>query len=134
MKRVLIIEDSPTDILLFKEAIRECKLDAAVTILHSWSEADGNERLFAEVSLILLDLNMPGIDGREVVRLIRSRGIYIPIIVFSTSSSPTDIRACYKAGANAYIVKPYDVDKLFDTVCATFKWWLELNMLGDIHE
>lgn len=134
MKRILIIDDSPTDILLFKEAILECGLDVISTVVRSWAEADVQGGCFDGVSLILLDLNMPGVDGLNVIKLVRGRDIYIPIVVFSTSSLPSDILACYKEGANAYIIKPHEVDKLFYTVCSTFKWWLELNMLGDIHD
>lgn len=134
MKRILIIDDSPTDILLFKEAILECGLDVIPTIVRSWAEVDADGGCLDRVSLILLDLNMPGVDGLKVIRLIRGRDIYTPIVVFSTSSLSPDILACYREGANAYIIKPYEVDKLFYTVCSTFKWWLELNKLGGVHD
>ncbi|WOL31351.1 response regulator receiver domain protein [Microcoleus phage My-WqHQDG] len=132
IRRVLIIEDSPTDVLLFREAISECDIEVVVDIVPTWPDAyellnDGS-LLF---SLILLDLNLPIIGGKEIVHLIREGGMYVPIVVLSTSSSSVDIHSCYKAGVNGYVVKPYDIEQLFDVMCITFKWWLEVNKLVD---
>jgi AmiR/NasT family two-component response regulator len=57
--------------------------------------------------------------------------MHVPIVVLSTSSSNADIHSCYKAGINGYVVKPYDIEKLFEDMCITFKWWLEVNKLVD---
>lgn len=140
-RRVLIIEDSPTDTQLFKEAIDECELELILSIVPTWHDAqtvlenittpDRREGSASTLSLILLDLNLPGVGGREIISLIRKKDILVPIVVFSTSSSPTDIGSCYKEGANSYMVKPYDVDQLFEEMCATFRYWLEINKLRD---
>ncbi len=133
-RRVLIIDDSPTDALLFREAISECDIEVVVDIVSTWHDAygllnDGGPPF----SLILLDLNLPVVGGQEIVRLIRGSGMHVPIVVFSTSSSSTDIHSCYKGGANGYVIKPYDIEQLFDVMCITFKWWLEVNKLVDEH-
>lgn len=130
-RRVLIIEDSPTDTVLFKEAIDECEMELILSIVPTWHDAQTVLENVRTLSLILLDLNLPGVGGREIISLIRKKGILTPIVVFSTSSSPTDIASCYKEGANSYMVKPYDVDQLFEEMCATFKYWLEINKLKD---
>lgn len=131
-RRVLIIEDSATDAHLFKEAIHDCGMEMIVSIVPTWMEA---QAIVVDttymLSLILLDLNLLGVGGREIIYLIRKSGSRVPIIVFSTSSSPNDIEACYREGANAYIIKPYDIDQLFEVMCSTFKWWLDINKLGD---
>lgn len=131
MRLVLIIEDSVTDAYLFREAIHDCGIDIIISIVPTWLEAQAIVIDMAyTLSLILLDLNLPGVGGKEIIHLIRERGIMIPIIVFSTSSSPNDIYECYREGANAYIIKPYDIEQLFEVMCTTFKWWLEINNLG----
>lgn len=132
MRRVLIIEDSPTDTQLFRLAIDECETEVQVSIVATWQEAD---TVIADrtkmLGLIMLDLNLPIVGGREIIQIVRRRQVQVPIIVFSTSSSPTDIVACYKEGANSYITKPYDVGELFEILCTTFKYWLEVNKLGE---
>lgn len=141
VRRVLIIEDSPTDTQLFELAIDECRMEIVVTIVPTWHDAQtvldnvtthptmGGSSI--TLSLILLDLNLPGVGGREIISLIRKRGMQVPIVVFSTSTSPTDIASCYKEGANSYIIKPYDVGRLFEEMCTTFRYWLEINRLKD---
>jgi CheY-like chemotaxis protein len=77
-------------------------------------------------SLVLLDLNLPGIDGRELLQRFRAdpglRGV--PVVVFSTSANPRDVRFCYEAGANAYMVKPVDLDRPERMLRATVEFWL----------
>jgi CheY-like chemotaxis protein len=132
IRRVLIIEDSSTDVLLFREAISECDIEVVADIVPTWSDAyellnDGG----LPFSLILVDLNLPVVGGKEIIRLIRGGDMRVPIVVFSTSSSSVDIHSCYKNGVNGYVVKPYDIEQLFDDMCITFKWWLEVNKLVD---
>jgi CheY-like chemotaxis protein len=69
-------------------------------------------------ALILLDLNLPGTDGREVIQEIKQDDSLkiIPVVVFTTSANPKDIETCYRNGANGYMVKPIDLDKLRKTV------------------
>lgn len=131
MKQILIIEDSDTDAYLFKEAIKDCNVQGiGITIAPTWARA---EPMVSDpsISLIMLDLNLSeGMKGLDVIRLVKEeKRLRVPILIFSTSSSPSDIRACYEAGANGYIIKPYDVEELFLIICSTFKWWLEVNKL-----
>jgi CheY-like chemotaxis protein len=80
-------------------------------------------------SAILLDLNLPGMDGRDILeRLKQDRSFKkIPIVVFTTSSNPRDVELCYQKGANGYLIKPMDFQELQKTVQAFVDYWLEAN-------
>lgn len=84
-------------------------------------------------AIILLDLNLPGVDGREVLaQLKRNKRLQeIPVVVFTTSSDPTDICHCYQTGANGYLIKPVDVDQLERKVQAFVHYWLHANTTSD---
>lgn len=82
-----------------------------------------------EAAFILLDLNMPGMDGRELLTLFRKRGPAIPVIVLSTSSHPSDVDFCYKAGANAYLVKPLEFDRWEQMIGILARHWLDTVIL-----
>jgi CheY-like chemotaxis protein len=77
-------------------------------------------------SLILLDLNMPGVDGREALRRLRDDGRWrrIPVVVFTTSSAQEDIDQVYALGGNSYITKPERMDDLVHLVHAIERYWL----------
>ena len=80
-------------------------------------------------SIILLDLNLPGTDGREVLEQLKHDGDLreIPVVVFTTSSNPQDIEFCYQNGANGYLVKPVNSFELQRTVQAFVDYWLDVN-------
>lgn len=106
----LLVEDSDEDADTFDEALRQsglnadlqrvCSGDACMALL---SQPGGRRP-----TLILMDLNTLGMDGREALRMIKSDAtlMSIPLVVFSTSANPRDLDFCYSAGANAYHVKP----------------------------
>jgi CheY-like chemotaxis protein len=81
-------------------------------------------------SVILLDLNLPGTDGREVLEQLKQDQTLkeIPIVVFTTSSNPRDIEFCYQNGANGYLIKPVDSEELERTVQAFVDYWLQTNI------
>lgn len=81
--------------------------------------------------LILLDLNMPGVDGRDVLIQVKNDEDLknIPVIVLTTSSSERDIEACYKDGANTYITKPVELDGFFKAIERLKQYWLEIAIL-----
>ncbi len=80
---------------------------------------------------ILLDINMPGKDGKMVLRELKAceNLRHIPVIMFSTSDSPDDIKDCYSLGANAYVVKPLEFDRLMGVVEQILKYWFTLATL-----
>lgn len=83
--------------------------------------------------LILLDLNLIGLDGREVLRLLKGHQAFrkIPVIVFSTSANPRDVEACYDGGASAYSTKPADLDRFADFARQLKNYWLEYVILPE---
>jgi CheY-like chemotaxis protein len=83
--------------------------------------------------LIVLDLNLPGTDGREVLRRIKQDDSLksIPVVVFTTSSNPKDIADCYQYGVNSYIVKPIDFAQLKRDVQMLVDYWFEVTTLPD---
>ena len=94
------------------------------------SEALRNSKVALRPSVILLDLNLPGIDGRDILDRLKQDNSFkeIPIVVFTTSSNPKDIELCYQKGANGYLVKPMDAQELRKTIQAFVDYWLEANM------
>ncbi|TAG92494.1 MAG: response regulator [Oscillatoriales cyanobacterium] len=81
--------------------------------------------------LIVLDLNLPGTDGREVLRQIKqdSNLKTIPVVVFTTSNNPKDVEDCYQYGVNKYIVKPIDFRQLKQNVQTIVDYWFEVTSL-----
>lgn len=139
---LLIVEDSDEDFEAFGRIMRNSAVTHAI-----YRCTDGDEALdflynmgeYANVSqpcrpgIILLDLNLPGTDGREVLAQIKGDETLktIPVVVFTTSSNPKDIERCYRYGANGYIVKPIDVKKLTKTLKTLIDYWFEAVVLTD---
>jgi CheY-like chemotaxis protein len=84
-------------------------------------------------SLILLDLNVPGKDGRTVLQEIKSDEAFkhIPVAIFTTSANAKDVAFCYAYGANTYLVKPVDLGKLTRNLQLFFEYWLTVSVLRD---
>jgi CheY-like chemotaxis protein len=82
-------------------------------------------------AIILLDLNLPGLDGREVLRRIKQDENFkdIPVIVWTTSANPKDVEICYKQGANCYLLKPMNIRQLNETIRTLVQFWLEIALL-----
>ncbi|MBD2529039.1 response regulator [Nostoc flagelliforme FACHB-838] len=96
---------------------------------YSKGEDPPNSKVALRPSVILLDLNLPGIDGRDILDRLKQDKSFkgIPIVVFTTSSNPKDIELCYQKGANGYLVKPMDAQELKKTIQAFVDYWLEAN-------
>jgi two-component system, chemotaxis family, response regulator Rcp1 len=125
--RILAVDDSTADLVLLEEAISQHGIDAELERAHDGDEAlvklrDGSDR----PDIMLLDLNMPRRHGREVLAEVKRDPDLrsIPVIIFSTSSSPADIAACYDDHANSYVVKPVDFDGLGRVVDALDAFWV----------
>ncbi|HEX9941488.1 MAG TPA: response regulator [Thermoanaerobaculia bacterium] len=137
---ILLVEDSPEDFETTERAFRRSGLKNPI-----YRCADGEEALdflhrrgrFADPSqapcpgVILLDLNMPGTDGREVLAEIKTdpRLKKIPVIVLTTSSDGRDVEACYRAGANSYIQKPVDIEGFMKAIERLNDYWFEVVIL-----
>jgi CheY-like chemotaxis protein len=111
---ILLVEDDPGDILIAQEALRAGQLGSALTVVQDGAEALA--RLRGEDTrpdVVLLDLNLPGMTGHEVLSEIKDDPELriLPVVVLSTSSAEHDVRRSYELGANLYVSKPVDFDR-----------------------
>jgi CheY-like chemotaxis protein len=131
--QLLVIEDSNEDF----EAL--CRIIDQVSnfSLDVHRCVDGDEALDwlnqapSNPDLIILDLNLPGTDGREILVTIKQTKKLrsIPIVVLSTSSNPKDIEACYQSGVNSYMLKPMDINCLKDSLRVMLDYWFKAMVL-----
>lgn len=124
--RILVVDDSAEDILLLEEAMQEYGLDASLETAGDGEQALRQLRAEPLPDLVLLDLNMPRRSGREVLEEVKQDAALrsLPVIIFSTSSSPSDVEDCYDRHANSYLVKPIDFDGLGEIVRALDAFWV----------
>lgn len=134
---ILLVEDDPGDIRLTQEAFKEGKLNNNIHTVMDGVEAikfltrEGEYSGVPRPDLILLDLNLPKKDGREVLHFVKSNAelLTIPIIILSTSSATNDIEGAYKLYANSYITKPVDFDSFISVIKSIEDFWLNLALL-----
>jgi len=143
---LLVVEDSNEDFRMLQRLMRRMSVqnpihrctngDEVIEFLYQQrsdtydkDEKPCNSQPALRPSVILLDLNLPGIDGRDILTRLKQDKIFreIPIVVFTTSSNPKDIELCYQKGANGYLVKPMDAQELKKTIQAFVDYWLEAN-------
>jgi CheY-like chemotaxis protein len=136
---ILLVEDNPGDARLLKEAFRDIEVPNNISIVKDGVDAirflTKKDEFFSarRPDLVLLDLNLPKKDGREVLSEIKSDDSLkrIPVIVLTTSESDTDIQRVYSLHANSYIKKPVDLEE-FETVVKTIEqFWLKLARLPE---
>lgn len=134
---ILMVEDNPGDVELAREALSECALRKNLTVAEDGEEGlsllrrEGRYHHAARPDLIILDLNLPTIDGREVLAEIKSDpSLYrIPVVILTSSQDEKDIRQTYDLHANAYVVKPVDLDKFMEVIRAVEVFWLKFAQL-----
>lgn len=136
---ILIVEDSDDDYEYTEQAFRESRLknpirrceDGQQALDYLYQKGNYNRDNAPRPGIVLLDLNMPGIDGREVLRRVKSDDHLtdIPVVVLTTSLDSQDIDASYKEGANTYIQKPVDMDSLFSAIKRLKEYWFEIAIL-----
>jgi CheY-like chemotaxis protein len=135
---ILLVEDNPGDIRLTQEALRESKVLNNLAVAKNGVEAlQMLRREEPYVSqprpdLILLDLNLPRKDGREVLMEIKADPLLrrIPVVVLTTSEAEGDVLRAYDLGANCYIVKPVDLDQFITVVQTIEGFWLSIVKLS----
>ena len=129
---VVFADDDADDRLLMKEAFEEnnlaCKLDF---VEDGIALMDYLAKNLTVPSLILLDINMPRKDGTHLLSELKSssKWRHIPVVMFTTSKSPEDVRRCYELGANSYIVKPSSFEDLLHVTNMIGKYWIEIVSL-----
>ena len=127
MTRILLVEDSQADAILIQEALRQAAVDNEVERVTDGEAALARLRSDDPLpGLMLLDLNLPRMDGRAVLAEVKSdpRLREIPVIVLTTSSAPADIAFAYGHHANSYVRKPLGLDALIEAAAAIRDFWL----------
>lgn len=132
MSRILLVEDNQADAILLQEALRQADVRHPVDVVTDGEKAlDYLQTTEQLPTLILLDLNLPRMDGREVLRQVKGDPVTreIPVIILTTSSAPPDIELAYDRGANAYVRKPLGMDRLTDAASSIRDFWLRTATL-----
>jgi chemotaxis family two-component system response regulator Rcp1 len=135
--QILLVEDNPGDVRLTREALKEAKFRNKVQVVGDGVEAlaylrqEGQYGGAVRPHLIMLDLNLPRMDGREVLAAIKKDADLrrIPVVVLSSSEAESDIARAYELHANAYVTKPVDIDHFLQVVKAIEEFWVEIVKL-----
>lgn len=139
---ILVVEDSDEDFetltRLMKRAciinpiFRCCDGEEALDFLNQ-EGAYGQAKKAPRPSLVLLDLNLPGTDGREVLQHVKQNASLsaIPVVILTTSSNPKDLEFCYANGANSYLLKPMSLKKFQRSIQILIDYWFEAVTLLD---
>ena len=134
---ILLVEDNPGDVRLTREVLKDGKINNVLNVVMDGEEAldylhkRGNHGAAQKPDIILLDLNLPKIDGREVLEHIKNDPDLkrIPVIVLTTSDAQTDILKMYDNHANCYITKPVDFAQFINVVKSIENFWLSIVQL-----
>jgi CheY-like chemotaxis protein len=134
---ILLVEDNPGDVRLTKEALKEGKVYSNLHWARDGVEAleflrrQGQHANAPRPDIILLDLNLPKKDGREVLQVIKSDDLlkHIPVVVLTTSKAEEDVLRSYELHANCYVTKPVDLDKFIVVVKSIDRFWLTVVTL-----
>lgn len=137
--RILMVEDNPMDVELALHAFREIRLRHEIQVVTTGIEAldalFGHGEFADRVryplpDLVLLDLNLPGVDGFDVLRRVKSTPVLkrLPIVILTSSREDGDRALSYDMGANSYLVKPITFGDFVDVVHRIERYWLSLNV------
>jgi CheY-like chemotaxis protein len=134
---ILLIEDNPGDVRLIIEALRDGKVRNKITVVEDGVEAltllrkEGKYSQVPRPDLILLDLNLPKMDGREVLAKIKADDDLklIPVVILTSSRAEEDILKSYNSYANCYISKPVELDQFIEVAKSIENFWLSIVKL-----
>jgi chemotaxis family two-component system response regulator Rcp1 len=136
---VLLVEDSPTDVQIFQRALKELGKPVTLCVVRDGQEAVDfllGKRVDAEGKngrphLVLLDLHLPTLSGLEVLGQLRKHPDLrsLPVVLWSTSRKVEDVRAGYLAGANSFVEKPREYERLREVLNGIFLYWFESALL-----
>lgn len=137
MIEILLVEDNPGDVRLMQEALKDNKLRNNLSVVSDGIEAmrflrrEGHYADAPRPDLVLLDLNLPRLDGREVLKQIKDDDALkrIPVVVLTTSKAEEDIVKSYDLHANCFITKPVDLDRFIQIVRAIEDFWFTMVKL-----
>ncbi|WP_247895159.1 response regulator [Azospirillum brasilense] len=137
LKPILVVEDNPRDLELTLAALKKCKLSNSIIVARDGEEAlrmlsrrDPETGWPTQLpAVILLELNLPKIDGLEVLERVKSNPAirHVPIVMFTASYEESDIMLSYELGVNAFVVKPIDSEALSEAIRNLSAFWASLN-------
>ena len=135
--QILLVEDNPADVRLAREALKEGPSENNLNVVSDGMEAvaylrrEGNYAGVSRPELILLDLNLPKKDGREVLAHIKTDDDLkmIPVVVLTTSAADQDIQTAYRLHANCYVIKQIDLEAYMSTVRSIENFWFRTTKL-----
>ena len=133
--QILLVEDNEGDIVLTSEAFEDCGSNIELQIARNGKEAinilfdQKDESLLPD--LILLDINLPLLNGHEVLKKIKenTKTKHIPVVILTTSSAMSDINLTYENHANCFITKPADINDFFETINVLSNYWFKFCKL-----
>ena len=137
---ILIAEDDADDRFLLQTAFEEkgfneklLFVENGIEVMEYLNSMKGSSKTQMYPKIILLDLNMPKKDGREVLKELKQSDKYrrIPIVIFTTTKNENEVKRCYELGANTYIVKPASFEDLLNTIGHIRNYWLETASISD---
>jgi CheY-like chemotaxis protein len=134
---ILLVEDNPGDVRLTLEGLKETRVSSNLSVVRDGVEAmsflrrEGEYANAPRPALILLDLNLPKRDGRDVLARIKADDTIkrIPVVVFTSSAAEQDVHKAYGLHANCYIIKPVELDQFMKAVKSIGDFWLSLVRL-----
>ncbi|MCD0488990.1 response regulator [Pedobacter sp. MC2016-14] len=130
---IFYVEDDQDFAFILEHAMKEVREDLTLSVVEDGRDAIRSLEKFVEnknkPKLILLDLNLPGLSGLDILKRIKEIPYlrFTPVILFSTSDDPTDVKASYEFGANAYITKPSGYNNLVTCIRSMHEFWFNQN-------
>ena len=137
--KILLVEDQPADVRLTEEVLKQGKVANELYVAEDGEKAmqflrqEGEFEGVPMPDLVILDLNLPRMDGKEVLQAIKSDPAFlkIPVLILTTSAAERDILDAYEHHVNAYITKPIDLDEFVAVVSSIEEFWLSIVRLPD---
>lgn len=134
---ILLVEDNEGDIVLTTEALQDGKIKNSLSVVRDGKQAidylnkENGYEDSKDPDLILLDINLPKINGHEVLKRIKNNPdlVHIPVVILTTSSDEMDIKKSYENHSNCYITKPVDINNFLDVIASIEKFWISIVQL-----
>jgi CheY-like chemotaxis protein len=134
---ILLVEDNEGDIVLTTEALQDGKIKNSLSVVRDGKQAidylnkENGYEDSKDPDLILLDINLPKINGHEVLKRIKNNPdlVHIPVVMLTTSSDEMDIKKSYENHSNCYITKPVDINNFLEVISSIEKFWISIVQL-----
>jgi CheY-like chemotaxis protein len=131
-RSIVVVEDSDEDYFTLRRALAKADVKNPILRFSRGEEAlEHLDEAGAAPAFVILDLNLPGIDGRVVLSTLKSDAKLktIPVVVLTTSDNPVDVETCYRSGANSYHLKAFEFTRFLETVRVIADFWLDATIL-----